>query len=97
MPAATEADSTADPRGVFPVLLGLREMVRLFDVAEFTVYRWNSSKGRPRQLPEPFLTVSGTSIFTEGQIREFAERKGLTLNAEVLDEIRASQGHQTST
>lgn len=95
MPAATDTETHAEAGGVMPVLIGLREMVRLFDVAEFTVYRWNSGSGRPRQLPDPTLVVSGTSLWTEQQVAEFAERKRLMMKPDVLDEIRSQQGHQT--
>jgi predicted DNA-binding transcriptional regulator AlpA len=93
MTAATDAKTPPAPGGALPVLIGLREMVALFSVAEFTVYRWNSGKGRPRQLPEPFRVVSGTSMWTEEQVVEFAERKRLTLDPDVLDRIRAEQAH----
>jgi predicted DNA-binding transcriptional regulator AlpA len=93
MPATTAPETPTESGEALPVLLGLREMVRLFDVAEFTVYRWNSKSGRPRQLPEPVRVISGCSLWTEEQIATFAAGKGLVLDPTALAEIRAEQGH----
>jgi len=89
---AADAES-ATQSAQLPVLLGLKEMVDLFPVAEFTVYRWNTIRGGRKQLPPPVVTVSGTPIWTEEQILEFAERKSLKPDKRVLTRIRKSQGH----
>lgn len=89
--AAPEGWVTVSPQ--LPTLLGLKEMVDLFPVAEFTVYRWNTVRGGKKQLPPPVVTVSGTPLWAEEQILEFAERKGLKPDKRVLTRIRKSQGH----
>lgn len=76
-----------------PVLIGLKEMVDLFPVAKFTVYRWNTDREGRKQLPDPVVQVSGTPLWTEAQILGFAEGKGLKVDGRVLNRIRKSQGH----
>jgi hypothetical protein len=85
--------TTETPAAEVPILLGHRELQRIFpNVAEDTVYRWNSaSGGRAKQLPEPFREISGTPIWTEEQIVTFAAAKRLDIDADALTVIRRAQ------
>lgn len=76
-----------------PILLGLRELVAVFpSVKENTIYVWNTPRTNDKkQLPEPYRTISGTPIWTEDQIREFAARKNLELSESALATIEKSQ------
>jgi predicted DNA-binding transcriptional regulator AlpA len=75
----------------FPVLLGLAEMVELFPVAKGTVYRWNTPRDGHKQLPEPAYVISGTSVWSEDQVRAFADGKALELDEATLGYIREQQ------
>jgi len=90
----SESDTAPEVQPQLPVLIGLKEMVELFPVAQFTVYRWNTERGTTKkQLPDPVVQASGTPLWTEEQILEFAARKGLKADRRVLARIRKSQGH----
>jgi hypothetical protein len=90
---ATEPATTARERPKLPVvLLGLTEIVDLFPVAKQTVYRWRStSGGRKVALPEPLLTVSGTPLWDEETVLEFAKGRGLKPDRAKLRKIRQTQ------
>jgi predicted DNA-binding transcriptional regulator AlpA len=73
-----------------PVLLGLTEMVDLFPhVAKQTVYRWRTREN----LPPPLRTVSGTPMWAEDVILEWAKHRKLDVDRNALRRIRKSQGH----
>jgi hypothetical protein len=92
--------TAADVTSGHPILLGHRELQRIFPtIAENTIYRWNSSSGgRARQLPDPYRVVSGTPMWTEAQILTFAEHKNIAhdVDAVALEAIRSAQSASQS-
>lgn len=73
-------------------LINMRLLVELQpQFHSMSIYRLNTAKAKGHRLPEPDLIVGGVSLWYLDTIREWADRLGRELDADVLARICQSQ------
>lgn len=78
-----------------PLLLALVDLRALFpSLHKDTIYRWHHDRPDRKSgklLPTPFLHLPMKPLWSEQQIREFAAKRGLTIDEDALERIRSER------